>query len=479
MFKFFHNNPKNIGVKGLGLVRNNANEVIIDEHTRSIQENLYRQNLELSVKNKTLSLLAKLYEISTETLEPKDLAKQVAFSVRTILNFKFVGIFLFSEKKDEFTPLSVSAADPVQKIKVETGCDLETMVLSDVSKSDFFKPIIVTRLPNQTEFIFKLWGSQISTEVAVKFHKEAHMRTALCYPLVIDKKVIGLFMVIISHSYDVFSEHERSSLEAAANVIALILDKAKLYQALEETNQKIEKANKQLKELDRLKSEFVSIATHQIRGPLTAIEGYASMMIEGDYGEMSEKLKDPINTIYHSSQTLVGIVEDFLNASQIDQGKMKYDFSTFDMCALVKEVVVEEKPILEKKGLTVSVFECFEQNNVSGDRDKIKQVIGNLIDNAIKYTPKGSITVTLKVESESKKVLIIIKDTGVGIRPETIPHLFKKFSRAKDASRVNIMGTGLGLYVAHEMIKAHNGKIWVESEGEGKGSTFFVEMALV
>ena len=146
---------------------------------------------------------------------------------------------------------------------------------------------------------------------------------------------------------------------------------------------------------------------------------------------------------------------------------------------MVNEVVNEARPIIEKRGLNVSATICPAPVNVSGDRGKLKQVVGNLLDNSMKYTPKGSISLTLESDKTNKKVLLSIKDTGVGINAATIPHLFQKFSRAEDASQANILGTGLGLYVASEMIKAHRGKIWVESPGVGKGATFFVELKLV
>ncbi len=244
---------------------------------------------------------------------------------------------------------------------------------------------------------------------------------------------------------------------------------------IEKQEEALEKANERLKELDQLKSEFVSLASHQIRGPLTAIKGYTSLIMEGDYGEVPKQLSEPIETIFKSSQSLVVIVEDFLNVSRIEQGKMKYDISIFDLNALAQEVAMEMKPTIEKKGLGITLSLASESVNVSGDRGKVKQIIGNLLDNAIKYTPKGGIEMGLVSEKDKGLVRIAIKDTGVGIKPQTMPYLFKKFSRAEDASKFNILGTGLGLYVAKEMIKAQGGKIWAESEGEGKGSTFFVE----
>jgi signal transduction histidine kinase len=248
---------------------------------------------------------------------------------------------------------------------------------------------------------------------------------------------------------------------------------------IEKLAEALGKANERLKELDQLKSEFVSLATHQIRGPLTAIKGYISLMLEGDYGEVPKNLKEPIGVVAESSQSLSVIVEDYLNVSRIEQGRMNYDFTTFDLNVLAGEVVNEMKPNIEKKGLVISLAVCSEPVNVNADMGKIKQVIGNLVDNAVKYTPSGSISVSLDLNKADKKVTLKIKDTGIGIKAETIPHLFQKFSRAEDASKANILGTGLGLYVAKEMLKANGGKVWVESEGEGKGSTFFVELSVV
>jgi signal transduction histidine kinase len=237
----------------------------------------------------------------------------------------------------------------------------------------------------------------------------------------------------------------------------------------------LEFANDRLKELDQLKTEFISLATHQIRSPLTAIKGYISLILEGDYGTFSDKLKEPLDIILQSTNNLVTIVGDFLDVSRIEQGRMKYDFSDFDLQELAAEVVTEYEPNIHKRGLTSTyTFEHDKNYTVHGDRGKIKQIIGNIIDNSIKYTPKGSIAISLT--NNGQKILIKIADTGIGISPKTMPKLFQKFSRADNANDTNILGTGLGLYVAQQMIVEHGGRIWAESEGEGKGSQFYIEL---
>ncbi len=247
---------------------------------------------------------------------------------------------------------------------------------------------------------------------------------------------------------------------------------------IEKLAKDLEAANDRLQELDRQKTEFVSIASHQLRAPITAIKGYASLLTEGSYGPIPEKMTSPIATIYESSRMMVNTIEDFLNVSRIELGHMQYAREDFNLMDLTRKVVDELTPNAKFKGLELSFNPSEVDAPVYADMNKIKQVITNFVDNAIKYTPKGSITVSLTTNKVSNKAIISIKDTGQGLSKETIGTLFDKFTRARNADKVNTTGTGLGLYVGRQLITGHNGRVWVESEGEGKGSTFFIELPL-
>jgi len=182
------------------------------------------------------------------------------------------------------------------------------------------------------------------------------------------------------------------------------------------------------------------------------------------------------NKILQSTSDLVILVGDYLDVSRIEQGRMQYNFERFDLAEEVRTVINELIPTIEKAHLSMA-FDIDKDANytVDADKGKIKQVIGNIIDNSIKYTPHGGIHVWLTRKANSK-ILITISDTGVGIKSEVLPILFNKFSRAPDASKTNIIGTGLGLYIAKKMIEVHKGRIWVESAGDNKGSSFFIEL---
>jgi signal transduction histidine kinase len=252
-----------------------------------------------------------------------------------------------------------------------------------------------------------------------------------------------------------------------------VTDVCELQNALQIAQQE----NTRLKEANKIKDELMSVATHQIRGPLGAIRGYASLLKEGDYGELPSNFIEPLDIILKSSDSLQKMVNDLLADSQIGLGVMRYYRKDFDFSHLVTEVINEmRKSISPEIDLRLDI--PHEVLTVHGDKAKLKQVLLNLVDNAGKYTKEGWIEISVRNSGEGK-VIFSVRDSGVGIKPETMPLLFQKFSRCSDASKSNIHGTGLGLYVAKRMLEAHNGRIWAESEGESKGSQFYVELDLV
>jgi signal transduction histidine kinase len=252
---------------------------------------------------------------------------------------------------------------------------------------------------------------------------------------------------------------------------------AHLYKELNRLNEELNTANEKLKGLDKLKTEFLSLATHQVRGPLTAIKGYASMVLDGDFGEVNAKAKEAISRIFESSNNLALIIEDFLNVSKIEGGGMKYEMVPFSLSEISRDMTRDLSITAEKRGLTMSFdgdpdADCM----VNGDKEKVRQVVLNFIDNSIKYTKAGTIAVSVK--KVDGKVVFKVTDTGMGMTPEIKESLFKKFVRG-DGARMNTTGSGLGLYLAKEIVEAHKGRVWVDSEGPDKGSTFAFELDVI
>ncbi len=331
--------------------------------------------------------------------------------------------------------------------------------------------------PPYTLPLFSLYPLVIS--YAMIRHRVFNVRLIATESFVLALWIFILFRTILSDSLQ--ERIINGSLLAGTVLIGIFLIRSVIKEV--ETRERIEKlagelgvANERLKMLDQQKSEFVSIASHQLRSPLTAIKGYSSMILEGSFGTVSDKVRDAVDKVFQSSQHLVNIIEDFLNISRIEQGRMKYEFSTVDLRKLAQEVIGEMKPTVDQAGLKINLeAQDTDKYLITGDLGKVKQVINNIVDNAIKYTPKGSMTLSLSRNPNIHKIYLKVRDTGVGISPEAMKKLFEKFSRAEGASKVNIRGTGLGLFVAREIMKAHRGNIWAESPGEGRGSTFIME----
>jgi signal transduction histidine kinase len=254
---------------------------------------------------------------------------------------------------------------------------------------------------------------------------------------------------------------------------------AKQREQLEVLTKQLEAANERLKELDKQKSEFVSIASHQLRSPLTAMRGYASMLVEGSFGKIPDKALDAAKRIEDSAKLMAISVEDYLNVSRIESGNMKYNLSDFNVKEMTEKICDDLRPEAMKQNLILLFRSDLKSRGVvNADVGKTNQIIHNLINNSIKYTPKGSISVFVRDDMKLKRIYVDITDTGIGMSQETIHTLFQKFSRADNANSVNVSGTGLGLYVAAKMAEQMGGQITCKSEGDGKGSTFTFKLPL-
>ena len=243
---------------------------------------------------------------------------------------------------------------------------------------------------------------------------------------------------------------------------------------------KLELAYEELKVLDKSKSEFISIASHQLRTPLTAIKGYISMILEGSYGSLREKARESLTKVYQANERLIKLVNDLLDLSRLESGKIELQKKKTSLENLIANVIEMLKIQAQNKNLYLKMEkpkEFIPQLNI--DEQKISQTILNIIDNAIRYTKNGGVAIKINLERNKKKVIIEIKDTGLGMEKKDIEDLFESFSRGKAATKHWTEGAGLGLYVAKKFVDLHDGKVWAESPGANKGSSFFIELPII
>lgn len=302
-------------------------------------------------------------------------------------------------------------------------------------------------------------------------------------------RILFLMFIIISASNMFLIDDYKELITITASTIVTLGFGIMLFRsAAKETEQRkqiqtlarnLEKANVRLQALDKQKSEFVSIASHQLRSPLTSIRGYASMLLEGSYGKITEKMKEPLQRISQSSKLMAMGIEDYLNVSRIESGNMKYNKADFNLRDEVEHVCDDLRSDAIKRGLVLLFRTDLNSRGViNADLGKTVQIVQNLIHNSIKYTEQGTVKVLVRDDIKKKKIYVDIIDTGIGMNEKTILTLFQKFERADNANTVNIHGTGLGLFVAQRMAEAMGGGITAHSDGDGKGSRFTIEMPL-
>ena len=244
----------------------------------------------------------------------------------------------------------------------------------------------------------------------------------------------------------------------------------------ETLSEEFNKMIKILKENKELKDEFVFIAAHELRTPVTAIKGYLSMILDKSFGAVPPKIEENLKIVNGSNERLVQLVQDLLQIARSDTGKMKIDLAPLSISEPIKETIKELKSLTDEKGLKIKYIELADDKKIKADAYKLKELLTNLIGNSIKYTlDKGDIEISHKIQG--KYLITHIKDHGMGMSLENVKKLFTKFYRVQSKKTAEIEGTGLGLFICKEIVKRMGGKIWVKSK-LGKGSTFSFKLQL-
>ncbi len=306
-------------------------------------------------------------------------------------------------------------------------------------------------------------------------------RIGLIVHLSTHNKSIGYLVLGNKKNGSHYSQHDQQLLTLAANDLALALQNALAFQEIREFNAtlqaKVNKATDALKRtndkliaLDDTKDEFISMASHQLRTPLTSVKGYISMMLEGDLGKINSTQRQALEEAFNSSQRMVFLISDFLNVSRIRTGKFIMEKNETDLNKIVIEEITQLRELAGLRDQTINYTPPKDFPIVMLDETKTRQVMMNFIDNAIFYTPKNG-TIDIVLEQTDKEIIFKVTDSGIGV-PKNVQHrLFTKFFRAENARNARPDGTGLGLFMGQKIIDAQGGKIIFHSI-ENQGSTF-------
>lgn len=309
---------------------------------------------------------------------------------------------------------------------------------------------------------------------------------------IIATEIITFLLVIISFFEVLFSRGVGEIFFRTAIFLGLlffgilliksVLREVRQREALERLTKDLEHANRRLAELVKLKSEFLSIASHQLRTPTSIAKGMLSMVLDDTV--KGAKREDFIKKSFQGVQRLERIIRDLLNASELEGEKMKLECKPVDLLPIMAEVVEERRGAADKKGLELIVKGHVGAGKdkkcplVMADQVKIVEVVANLIDNATNYTPSGSITLWCQNSTDGKYLEIHVKDTGIGISKEDKAKLFKKFSRGERSPGINPNGSGLGLFIVKKIAEGCGGSITAKSAGVNKGSEFVISLRI-
>ncbi|PLX27487.1 hypothetical protein C0583_02955 [Candidatus Parcubacteria bacterium] len=411
-------------------------------------------------------VIANISERLRSTLDINQIYEYIHKAIDGAMHVKSFGVLTYEEDKKHFSTKYNVNFNIGRRVNFPENEYMNEMFVKNN------QPIVVSE--------FKALYSNKKTKETIELLESFHV-DVMC-PLIVKNKIVGLLVLGQKESGDMYNDEDLQVLSIISAQSAIAIENAMLYEETRSFGERMEAevkkatkdlrlANERLKKLDAAKSEFISIASHQLRTPLTVIKGYISMMLEGSFGEFPDISRDSLEKVFESNERLISLVENLLNISRIESGRLKFTYTEIQLEKMIESVIWEIKRNAEDKGIKLE----FKKPNiplskVMIDEEKIRQVVMNLIDNAVKYTNKGRVVVTLKEKDNA--LVFSVKDNGIGISKDDMPNMFKKFSRGTTASLEHTEGTGLGLLVAKQMIEYHDGKIWAESEGEDKGTTF-------
>ena len=305
-------------------------------------------------------------------------------------------------------------------------------------------------------------------------------RTKIVVPLLHQNQETGI-LFLGEHKSLGYSSRDIEMLESIAGELAVSIRNSLSMEEINELNKSLQRrideatkelrfSNRQLQRLDEAKNEFISMASHQLRTPLTSIKGYLDMMLEGDLGKISPTQRAVLREAFSSSERMVRLINDFLNVSRLQTGKFTIDKQSVDIAQILRDEVSLLKVVADQRSVEMVLKVDKKIPLLAVDSEKIRQVMLNMIDNAIYYSnPHKKVVITLK--SSGKMIEFSVKDSGIGVPKSEQANLFGKFFRGTNAKKRRPDGTGVGLFLAKKVILSHDGEMIFESE-EGKGSTF-------
>jgi len=453
-------------------------QTMVDKLKRSLEEmdeqaklivrtdiELNKTQEELDKKITGLYALQRLSRIITTTLEESQIFKVIESTSFEDLGFEKAIALLWNDKENKFIPyLSMGYLhDKIEAIKPQVNSD-----------RDIYLDLI------KTGKTFSSSSAPHNTALREKINHIFKVNSFVISPILPKEGSKGFFFVGTENMDVAITEGDEELITILSNQIGQALENARLFEKTWHAHQELEKrveertreltfALEEVKKISKRKTDFISSVSHELRTPLTSIKGYAAILMEEKLGHLPAAAKERLEKINRHSDELVHMINDLLDISRLESDRMIIKIDTYNLKEMVENVIELLSVQIKDKELTLSI-NIPSDTQVNVDKSQIERVFINLIGNAIKFTPKhGKITLTTKPAKDF--IQVNISDTGIGIPKDAQELIFEEFYRIDNPINQQLKGTGLGLSLAKNIIEAHRGVIWVESE-VGHGSTF-------
>ena len=405
-----------------------------------------------------IELLNRLGGLFTASLSLDDNIAAMLRATSQMVQFDAATVFLLNEGSKELTAMATyphkDAVPHIARFVLGEGIvggaveHLTTLNIVDATKDPRFKMLDQTRSP----------------------------RSLLVQPLATPKRVVGA-MTLSRQRVDPFTELDAAILKVITNQASIAVENGRLYEQLQGHARDLELANAQIAEVSRLKSEFLANMSHELRTPLNAILGFSELLRDGLAGNLSEKQRrDCLDNIYNSGRHLLELINDVLDLSKIEAGRMDLVYEDFGVDSAVREVLNVTRGLATKKEINITSRVEPVDLTLIADKNKFKQMLYNLLSNAIKFTPTGG-KVLVEATLQGDHVQTTVRDSGIGIPKELQHKIFGPFYQVQSASNREYPGTGLGLALTKRLVELHGGQIGFDS-APGAGTTFTVQMPL-
>ena len=407
-----------------------------------------RSQEEILAKNRELSTLYSIATIAAGSFDRKELLQVVLRELTDFIGVACGSVYLIDENKGEAA------------LWAHQG--LSTEYMEKVRYLSIDEPLIVKVLKSKKSFVshepFHCNKYVIESEI------KSNTNNILTFSLRSHEKVIGFIDMVVPLDRKI-SDDDMRVLESVSNEVGIAVENIRLF---EETK----KAYEELKSLDKMKNEFLSNVSHELKTPLVSIKGYSELMCNEALGTLNEQQLKAMEVVSRNTERLRHLIDSLMYLSMERAGKVECTFVSVQVAEMIKQAVFDTHSIADKNNLTITTNVPDDLSTINGDVNKLTDVITNLIDNAIKFTSSGG-EITISACEETNNIHITVSDTGIGIPSKLLSKIFDQFYQVDASTTRRYGGTGLGLYIVKKIVEMHHGQIWVDSE-KGVGTTFHI-----